>query len=147
MSTGSLAIWEKAAQKSNLWLKELAEELGWKDLHHTYIAVRSVLHALRDRLTPQEAADLASQLPLLIKGIYYDGWSPGSTPVKARSKEDFLGIVWESLRRGVPDADPERVTRAVFDLLARHVSEGEIRDIRRILPEPLRELWPETSAA
>jgi uncharacterized protein (DUF2267 family) len=83
---------------------------------------------------------------LLIKGIYFDGWKPGELRVKARSKEEFLALVGDPLARRLPAADAERVTRAVFGLLARHVSHGEIQDIRGILPQELLDLWPQQAA-
>ncbi len=139
-------VWEKALQKSNLWLKELADELAWANMNNTLLALRSVLHALRDRLPTNEAAQLAAQLPLLIKGVYYDGWDPSEMPVKARTKEEFLALVKKPMERSLPDVDAERVTRAVFRLIASRVSEGEILDVRGILPQEIVELWPEKAA-
>ncbi|HEY7682525.1 MAG TPA: DUF2267 domain-containing protein [Gemmatimonadales bacterium] len=135
-------VWEKSLVKSNEWLKELGAELGWQDPHAIFLALRSVLHALRDRLPPSEAADLAAQLPLLIKGVYFDGWRPGAPPAKVRSREEFFRLVMQPLARGFPEPDPERVTRAVFRILAEHVSQGEIRDVRLVLPAELADLWP-----
>lgn len=135
-------VWESAIHRSNAWLNELAGELGW-DVNGSLLALRCVLHALRDRLPPNEAVDLAAQLPLIIKGVYFDGWNPSATPVRARSKEEFLALVRKPLERGAPGADAERVTRAVFKLIASHVSEGELRDVRGVMPGELVELWPE----
>jgi uncharacterized protein (DUF2267 family) len=135
-------VWDKTLTKSNEWLKELGAELGWQDPNAILLALRSVLHALRDRLPPNEAADLAAQMPLLIKGLYFDGWRPSGTPVKVRSREEFFNMVMQPLARGFPEADPVRVIRAVFRVLAEHVSQGEIRDVRVVLPAELAELWP-----
>lgn len=135
-------VWESALHKSNAWLQELAGELGWSDPHHALLALRSVLHALRDRLPPNEAVQLAAQLPLLIKGIYFEGWHPSTTPYRTRTRADFLARVQPPLQRGVPGADAEFVTRAVFRLLVDHVSNGEIEDVRGLLPAELVALWP-----
>jgi uncharacterized protein (DUF2267 family) len=35
----------------------------------------------------------------------------------------------------------------VFDLLQRHVSEGEIEDIKGMLPKSFDALWPDQKAA
>lgn len=145
MTSGS-QVWDRALQKSNGWLQELAIDLGWEDKHAVLLALRAVLHALRDRLTPNEAVDLAAQLPLILKGVYYDGWNPSATPVKGRTKGEFLGRVAEPLHRGIPEADAEIVTRAVFRLIADHVSQGEVRDVRGILPTEVAELWPEAAS-
>jgi uncharacterized protein (DUF2267 family) len=135
-------IWDKALSKTNVWLSDLSQELGWTNAHLTLLALRAVLHSLRDRLPPDEAVDLAAQMPLIVKGLYFDGWDPSATPVKARTKEEFLALVKKRLQRGILDPDPERVTRAVFKLIAQRVSEGEIRDVRGVLPAELAELWP-----
>jgi uncharacterized protein (DUF2267 family) len=128
-------------QKTERWLIELADELGWNDSHHAYVALRATLHALRDRLSVDETADLAAQLPLVVRGIYFEGWDPSSTPVPIRDRESFLApietaLIWE------PAPAAERVARAVFALLARHVTRGEIDDVVGTLPGPIRELFP-----
>jgi uncharacterized protein (DUF2267 family) len=140
-------IWDNTLTKSNEWLKELGKELGSENANTLLLALRSVLHALRDRLRPDEAAELAAQLPVLLKGVYFDGWNPSATPVKARTKEQFLALVLQSLPPGTSHAEAERFTRAVFNLLAAHVSAGEVRDVQATLPPELRALWPERVVA
>lgn len=140
--TSTAHVWDKTLSKGNEWLTELDYELAWRNAHLTLFALRSVLHALRDRLPPDEAVHLAAQMPLIIKGLYFDGWHPSATPVKARTKEEFLALIKKRLQRGILDPDPERVTRAVFKLIAQRVSQGEIRDVRGILPADIAELWP-----
>jgi uncharacterized protein (DUF2267 family) len=135
-------IWDKALSKSNVWLSELSNELGWANAPLTLLALRAVLHALRDRLPPDEAVELSAQMPLIIRGVYFDGWDPSATPVKARTKAEFLALVRAGLQRASRDLDPERITRAVLKLIAERVSEGEIRDVRGTLPVEIAELWP-----
>jgi uncharacterized protein (DUF2267 family) len=130
-----------AWHKSQQWLAEICDELGWTDSQHAYVALRATLHALRDRLTVDEAADLAAQLPLVVRGIYFEGWNPSSTPARIRDLDTFLlpvrrALVWDF----VPD--PERVARAVFVVLSRHVSRGEIEDVLGSLPAEIRGLFP-----
>ena len=136
-------IWDQATAKSNEWLTELGGELGSENANTILRALRSVLHALRDRLQPDEAAELAAQLPLLLKGVYFDGWNPSGTPVKARTKEEFLTLVLQSLLPSTSHADAERFTRAVFKLLAAHLSSGAVRDVQAMLPAELKALWLE----
>lgn len=145
--TSTAHVWEKTLSKGNEWLTELGDELDWQNAHLTLFALRSVLHALRDRLPPDEAVHLAAQMPLIIKGLYFDGWHPSATPVKARTKEEFLALIKKRLQRSILDPNPERVTRAVFKLIAERVSEGEVRDVRAILPAEIVELWPVATGA
>jgi uncharacterized protein (DUF2267 family) len=71
----STDIFARSIQKTDIWLKQAALELKWRDRHKTYIALRAVLHALRDRVTNREAVQLGAQLPTVIRGIYYEGWT------------------------------------------------------------------------
>ena len=118
------------------------EELDWSDRHRAYLALRATLHALRDRLSVDEAAHLAAQLPMLVRGIYFEGWHPAGTPVRERHKEDFLAHIAEAFR-ATPEVDPEQVVRTVFRVLARHVTAGEVEEVRGALPKDIRQLWPE----
>jgi uncharacterized protein (DUF2267 family) len=99
-----------------------------------------VLHALRDRLSVDAVAALAAQLPLLLRGAYYEGWHPADKPLK-RHREPFLRHLAGSLC-DCPPADSEKVAEAVFRVLARHVSAGEVESVKRALPGEFRSLWP-----
>ncbi len=139
--TSSVPVFESTLHKTNEWINQVAGELRTSDRQQAYRVLRGVLHALRDRLTTQEAVHLGAQLPMLLRGAYFEGWKPGDTPA-ADDRETFLARVERALsdQSGVPD--PERWTRAVFLVLARRVDIGEVEDVRGILPEQLRELWP-----
>ncbi|HEY6948740.1 MAG TPA: DUF2267 domain-containing protein [Gemmatimonadales bacterium] len=104
--------------------------------------MRAVLHAVRDRLPSDEAVELAAQMPLLLKGVYFDGWDPGAPPARARSRHAFLTLVRRHLGGRAREADTEQIIRAVFKLLATHVPRGEIHDVRGALPAELADLWP-----
>ena len=138
-------IWDNAQSKSSSWISDLSDHLGWANAPLTLLALRAVLHALRDRLPPDEAVELSAQMPLIIKGVYFDQWDPSATPVRIRTREEFLGLVRTNLQRAARDIDPERLTRAVFKLLSERVCEGEIRDVRSVLPAQVAELWPKTT--
>ena len=107
-----------------------------------YLALRATLHTLRDRLTIDEAAEFAAQLPMLIRGFYYEGWDPTGKPLKERHKEEFLACISRELRPY--EIDPEQVAPAVFLVLSNRISEGEIEDVEPILPAEIRDLWPST---
>jgi len=116
------------------------EDLGWHDRSRTYRALEVVLHTLRDRLPLEGVAALGSQLPLLVRGIYYEGWSPSETPLQESEKEDFLSQIATAFRND-PEVDPERVARAVFKVLKRYATSGEIRNEGLIVPPGIRVLW------
>lgn len=130
------SIIERSVEKAHIWLNELAQQLGTDDHQQAYRVLRAYLHALRDRLTVDEAAQLAAQLPDLIRGIYYEGWNPSSTPVKYRDFAEFLDrVAAEAVLDG--DTTASYAVGAAAEVLRRHVSAGEIEDIRALLPEEL----------
>jgi uncharacterized protein (DUF2267 family) len=142
MSLSAYELFDEAIQKSQVWLRELGDELAWDHPSGVLAALRAVLHALRDRLIPAEAAHLGAQLPLLIRGLYYEGWRPAAESWKVRHREPFLARVEHEMRGYVEQKSADAVVRAVFRVLSRHVSEGELREVRQLLPAEIRELWP-----
>lgn len=127
-------------QKTNIWLNDLTEQGGFSDQSQAYSALRSVLHALRDRLTVDEAAHLAAQMPMLIRGLFYEGWKPSTVPSKEHTRREFIATVRMNL--GGTNIDPEQATQAVFQLLEDNISPGELRDMQQMLPPEIRALWP-----
>ncbi|NLL11999.1 MAG: DUF2267 domain-containing protein [Fibrobacter sp.] len=140
MTWTGLETFDTAVQKADLWLKEIMEELNTDSRRIAYMSLRAVLHTLRDRLLLDEAVDLGAQLPLLIKGIYYDEWKPSITPVKDRHIDEFLAHIKEKYRAD-GTVDMEKTARAVFTVLKKKITEGEIKDVKGMLPEELKSLW------
>jgi uncharacterized protein (DUF2267 family) len=132
-----LAIIERSAEKANIWLKDVAGELGDEDRQYAYRVLRAVLHVLRDRLTIDVAAKLASQLPTLIRGIYYEDWDPSRTPMPAHTVDTFIEhVVSEGRFSGETEASV--AVTAVAAVLRKRLTLGEIDAILAVLPEKLR---------
>lgn len=140
MSVTGLEAFDSTIQKTNVWLSEIMAQLDSDDRHLAYLALRSVLHVLRDRLTVQEAVEIGAQLPMLVRGFYYEGWNPAGKPLK-RNKQEFLCSIQERFRGPTPP-DAEKAARAVFTVLTHHISGGELQHVKGILPKALRDLWP-----
>jgi uncharacterized protein (DUF2267 family) len=135
-------VFDNTMQKTQVWLNDVMQELDWEGKpHKAYLALRTVLHALRDRLTVEEAMQLGAQLPMLVRGFYYEGWTLKKKPHKERHKEQFLDHVREAFRGDVT-VNPQQLVRAVFRVLQRHTSPGEIDDVKHVMPKALQELWP-----
>jgi uncharacterized protein (DUF2267 family) len=146
MSATGLDVFDKTVQTTNAWLKEIMEVIG-PDRRRAYRVLAAVLHALRDRLTVDEAAQLGAQLPILVRGLYYDRWHhPAGKPERLRHKEEFLAAVAAELD-DIGPINPENATRAVFSVLEHHIAPGEIEDVKTTLPTQLRELWPRGAVA
>jgi uncharacterized protein (DUF2267 family) len=143
MKQTGLDVLDSTIQRTNVWLNELAHELNWLDRRKTFLALRCVLHAVRDRLSVEDAAYVGEQFPTLIRGVYYGRWEPRGKPIAWRSDEDFVAVVHSSMEQDGGDIIvTEKVIRAVFRLLDRKATEGEIQDIRRVLPSGMQDLWP-----
>jgi uncharacterized protein (DUF2267 family) len=140
-ATSSLDVIDSTVQQTYEWLNALGAELNWTDRRRQFLALRSVLHALRDYLVVDESAQLAAQLPLLIRGVYYEGWNPARVPAANRGRSDFLDRIARDFARADPNVDPERVAHAVLRLLGERVSAGEIDEVRHMLPQEVRALW------
>ena len=135
-------LFDGTLQKTQIWLNDLMAKLDWEGKpDKAYFALRTVLHALRDRLTVEEAVQLGAQLPMLVRGFYYDGWTLKGKPHKERHKEDFLDHIKEAFKGDVT-VRPESIARAVFRVLELHTSDGEIADVKNLMPKALHELWP-----
>ncbi|MEV4767579.1 DUF2267 domain-containing protein [Micromonospora chokoriensis] len=142
MADSMISAFESSLDKTNLILKDIEDAYGWpKDRRNqSYAALRTVLHLLRDRLPVDESVEFAQQLPVLVRGIYFDGWVPSDVPIKL-NRDDFLYEV----RQGFPyDAEggPERVTQVVLDTLRRHVTQGEWQDVKDTMPKDLAMMMP-----
>jgi uncharacterized protein (DUF2267 family) len=137
MTTG-LDVFDTTIQESNLWLRDIMERIGTYNRHAAYSTLRAVLHALRDRIGPANANHLGAQLPMLLHGLYYEGWK--MTATKERHDVEFLHHVAEELRQG-EIGEIETGVRAVFDVLSKRIDRGEVLKLVGILPRELREFW------
>lgn len=141
-----LDVIDRTVHDTNVWLKEISEEMQHPDRQMAYHALRGVLFTLRDRLTPEEACQFASQLPLLIRGVFFEGYRPANKPEKFRDREEWLRRVNHELDQ-TGGQNPENASKAVFRVISRHITKGEQDDVRHMLPKDIRQLWPEEAAA
>ena len=146
MSVATIAPVESTIHTTNVWLKELMEELGWDDRYHAYRRWRLCCTRCGTACRWPRQPTSGAQLPTLIRGFYYEGWTPAGKPIRRGSAEDFLAQITEAFP-GNPDVFPEAVAWAVFKVLERRVSPGEIGDILHALPPSIRSLWPAPEAA
>ena len=136
-----IRAFDSTLQTTHRWLQELELAASLDNEAEAYSVLRVVLHALRDRLPADEAVHLGAQLPMLIRGFYYEGWKPSTTPKKQRSVEAFLeGIQPLPTLKG--EISAEQVLRSIFLMLNHRISEGEIANVRQAMPEEVRKLWP-----
>jgi len=142
MTTRHVDVIDRSGEQAHIWINEVAQEFGTDDHQLAYRILRAFLHAVRDRITVEEAAQLAAQMPTLVRGIYYEGWRPSTTPQRYHDRETFLRkIADEALVAGTTEAS--YAVTAAAAVLRRHVSQGEVEDVLAILPAEIRELLAE----
>lgn len=139
MSATGLEVFDKTLQTTNIWLNEIMERLG-PDRQVAWKALSIVLHKLRDRLPIELAAHLGAQLPLLVRGVYYDQFEPARLPADYDSAEEFTEEVSKWLA-DIRPVDPNDAISAVFAVLSRHLSDGQVAKVRNALPKGVRMLW------
>src|SRR5437764_13205931 len=96
MSSTGLDVFDKTLQTTNIWLNEIMSDVG-PDRHVAWRVLGAVLCTLRDRIPLDLAIKLDAQLPLLVRGAYYDGYRPSETPSRLRHQDEFLSEVAEKL--------------------------------------------------
>ena len=139
MSASGLEVFDKTLETTHIWLNEICNDLG-PDKQVAWKVLSTVLHKLRDRLPIGLSAHLGAQLPLLVRGVYYDQFEPSKVPTECNSREEFVAEVAEWLNDTRP-VDPDLAVRSVFGVLSRHISEGQVNKVREALPRSLRQSW------
>lgn len=139
---------DKYAQEANSFLNYLAGDLGYPgEKRRAYYVLRSVLHALRDRITISESLDFIAQLPMFVKAVYVDGWRYNPKPERIKTISEFLEKVNDRQKNMF---DEENFYKYVIDeesigitlsALRQYVSDGELEDILAQLPNELKSLF------
>jgi uncharacterized protein (DUF2267 family) len=137
------AVIDTTVQKTHEWLGEITQRLGFDNERAAYAALRATLHALRDRLAPEAVAHFGAELPMLIRGLYYEGWHPSAERLRSTHDEDFLDSVRRELTGHDELQDTGRVVRVVLGILEDHLAASQIEHILAALPKDVRVLWRE----
>ncbi len=141
-----LAVLDATVQKTHEWLRDISEELGLADERAAYVALRATLHALRDCLNIDEAVRFGAQLPMLIRGLYYEGWKPTGLP-RLRDRQSFLDAVRHEIMDYLELPDTAHVVSAVLGVADRYLSAGEVDKIASSVPFEMWKLWPKQEPA
>lgn len=129
---------ERSFQKSKEWLCLMKNRMEIENDQQAYIAVKSVLHAIRDRLNVNEAVQFAEQLPMIMKGFYYESYVPAGKPEKFGKDEFFERIINYSI--GV-DIEPEKALWAVVSVIREKTGGCEMDDVQATMPSDMKHLF------
>lgn len=130
-----------AVEETEAWLDEFMGLIGWHNRDLAFRALVTGLHALRDSLPWDEAANLAGYFPPLLRGFYFEGWHPASPLLPLTSRATFFERIHDAIHHA-PGAEPEQVTRVLFMLLARRLPQSELEDVKAVGSEELHGYWP-----
>jgi uncharacterized protein (DUF2267 family) len=137
MAEPGLEAIDQTVQQTHIWLNEITERFHGNK-HQSMQILRAFLHTVRDHLQVDESAQFAAQLPLLVRGMYYEGWDPSKNLQKQRSADEFLErFLSETTLRPM---DARDAVKAAATVVRSHVSAGEVEDVYQSLPRPVREL-------
>ncbi|GIT91553.1 hypothetical protein JANAI62_20100 [Jannaschia pagri] len=123
------------------WVDELADRLGWSSRRATLLLLRTVLTELRARLPPGDMARLSGHLPLLLRGMFYEGWHPATPQVRDSASDGFERAV-EARLGPLRGWRGQAEIAAVFSMLTVRLPSAEVRRLRRALPQTTRDFWP-----
>ena len=132
---------DAAVRVTQEWIDDITQRLGWRDREKALSALVGTMHALRDVLPMEEVVYLGACFPLLLRGLYYEGWHPVKRPHSPKSRAAFLDRIHEAVHRD-PGVDSEQVAHAIFFLLTARLPADEIEDAKAATPKVLRALWP-----
>lgn len=136
---------ELYASKGNEMINRIADELEVPRDQAARI-LKSTLHALRSQLTISESFDFLSQLPMIIKAVYVDGWNPSKEKKQVKSITDFFDEI-RSDNQGLAAYDfgneiqTFHTVKAVFKVLREYVSTGEWEDMQSVVSKPLKRIF------
>ncbi|GII87864.1 hypothetical protein Ssi03_58540 [Sphaerisporangium siamense] len=142
MADTGYSSFNTTVDKTNHLLKQIEQAYGWpkERRNQSYAAARAVLHTLRDRLTVEEAAQLGAQLPMLVRGLYYEGWDPSAVPAKM-DRRKFLARVRKEFPYEVKGGT-EQLVATVLTALRAYIADGEWEDVKASMPRDLADVLP-----
>lgn len=139
--TRTVHVFDRTMHEAHDWVNELSGRLGWSSERDALRLLRTVLCTIRDHLPVNEMAQFSAQLPIMLRGMFFEGWQPKKTPVHERDITEFIRAIEEQVGEVLDYRGASDIT-AVFDLINARISRGEVNDVRANLPRDLKEMWP-----
>jgi uncharacterized protein (DUF2267 family) len=135
---------EEFASVGNRFIKDIMNELHVNRNSAARI-IKAVLHAVRDRLPPDDAIQFAQGLPMVLKAVFIDQYDISQTPVVIRHGEDFLDFIYskDPMAADIDFPDQHSIQEAlngVFTVLYDYMDPGQIDSIKYLMGDEIVEL-------
>ena len=137
------SYFENYAKEGNEFLKRVANELGVPgDKERAFRVTQAVFHALRDRIMIEESMQLISELPMVLKAMYVNGWNIAKERNDSSTLDEFLNDISNETRTAEADfgSSPKEEVKAVFRVIKNSISAGELEHVRGQLTPEIAEL-------
>ena len=144
MSEQGLERIETTVQKTHEWIARIAGSMHMEKCD-AWKCLRAVLQTLRDRLPADLAVHFGAQIPMLVRGLYYEGWEPSRVPMKM-SREEFLTAMQSRIIAGRAIDSVETVEN-VLAVITNHSGGGEMHKVMEALPRDMQSLFPALASA
>jgi uncharacterized protein (DUF2267 family) len=135
---------EEFAATGNHFINDVAYELNTTRNSAARIT-KAVLHAVRDRLPPDDAIQFAQGLPMALKAVFIEQYDLSDTPVVIRRPHDFLDYIYykDEFCAHIDFPNDNSVADAlqgVFRVLEDYMEPGQIRQIKKIMGNAISDL-------
>jgi uncharacterized protein (DUF2267 family) len=126
---------EKLSQTANPWVESMMAELRVTDPYKAVRALGAGLATLRELMTPREMARFVGLLPVVVRGLFFEGWDPQVKPREIHHRSQLLALLGQKY---APHADlPTDLLLAAFlAVLNQRLRPEEMAEIARKL-QPL----------
>lgn len=137
----STAIFDTSIQQGQAWLRAFGEEGGTSNERSATAALRVTLHVLRDSLTVPQAIELGDCLPVLIRGLYYEGWHWKNGLDTKSTPDEAMAHARHDMRGHEEFPSEEETVRQGFNALRHLLPQQEVQSLLAALPPGIQRLW------
>jgi uncharacterized protein (DUF2267 family) len=138
---------DRAVQNAVLWLNDIQTELGWENREIVYKATKAVLQTIRDRLPVSELFHFSTNLPIVLKGMLFEGYDPSEAKKeKIKTIQEFYDRIqthYDPLQRDIVSG--HQAAFGVINVLFNRIGEGEMRKVADNMPLKLKPLFKQRS--
>jgi uncharacterized protein (DUF2267 family) len=128
---------QKSYEHVNEWVNNLMKRFEFRDNNEAFAMLKATLWALRDRVPNEEAIQLGAQLPVLLRGYYYEDWK--HDPHRGEHADNFYTKIQNHLK-GYENLEVEKATPIVLKFIFEKISQGEAQDVKDNLPKDLQQM-------